>query len=95
MLPSNGLALKNKKLFLATFELFSGQYGQIFYKAFYARNEEKLQKEVHKYLLNYYDRGNVTEIDGNVYCYFNGEVAVKQHGWEEITDFEQIVNRLL
>ncbi len=95
MLPSNGLALKNKKLYLATFELLSGQYGQIFYKAFYARNEEKLQKEVHKYLRDYYDRGNVTEIDGNVYCYFNGEVAVKQHGWEKITNLEQIVNRLL
>ena len=95
MLPSNGLALKNKKLYLATFELLSGQYGQIFYKAFYARNEEKLQKEVHNYLRDYYDRGNVTEIDGNVYCYFNGEVAVKQHGWEEITNLEQIVNRLL
>lgn len=53
-----------RKLYLAAFELFSGQYGQIFYKAFYARNEEKLQKEVHKYLRDYYDRGNVTEIDG-------------------------------
>ncbi|MFZ3090088.1 MAG: hypothetical protein WA240_05615 [Nitrospirota bacterium] len=95
MCDRNIITSNGEKLYLAAFELFSGQYGQIFYKAFYARNEEKLQKEVHKYLRDYYDRGNVTEIDGDVYCYFDGEVAVKQHGWEEITNLEQIVNRLL
>ncbi len=26
---------------------------------------------------------------------FNGEVAVKNHGWQRITSFEQLVNKLL
>ncbi len=95
MCDKSAITSNGKRLYLATFELFSGQYGQIFYKAFYARNEEKLQKEVHKYLLNYYDRGNVTEIEGDVYCYFNGEVAVKNHGWEEIRNLDQIANKLI
>ena len=64
MCDRNIITSNGEKLYLIAFELFSGQYGQIFYKAFYARNEEKLQKEVHKYLRDYYDRGNVTEIDG-------------------------------
>jgi len=46
-------------------------------------------------LVNYYGRGNTSEIDKNVYFYFNGEVAVKQHSWEEITSFEQLINKLL
>lgn len=94
MCDKNVITPNGKKLYLATFELFSGQYGQIFYKVFYAKNEKTLQKEVHKYLLDYYGEGNVTKKEKNVYFYFDGEVSVEQHGWEEITDFQQIVNRL-
>jgi hypothetical protein len=82
VLTSNG-----KKLYLATFELISGQYGQMFYQAFYASNNKSLENQIHK--------GNNTSIEGNFYCYFNGEVAVKKHGWEEIISFKQLVNRLL
>lgn len=46
-------------------------------------------------IVNYYGRGNTSEIDKNVYFYFNREVAVKQHGWEEIKRFDQLVNKLL
>ena len=31
----------------------------------------------------------------DVYYYWNGEVAVKNQGWHEIKDLEQLVNRLL
>lgn len=49
----------------------------------------------HEYLINYYGDGNTSEIDGDVYYYWNGEIAVKNQGWQEITEFEQLVNRLL
>ena len=84
-----------KKLYLATFELTSGQYGQPFVKAFYAKNEKSLEKEIHKYLLAYYGDGNVSEVKHDVYYYFDGEVAVKDLGWQEVTNFKQIVNKLL
>lgn len=84
-----------EKLYLATFEFTCGEYGQFFEKAFHAKNEEDLKNKIHEYLNNYYDIGNNSEIDNNVYYYLDGEVAVKQHGWQEITDFEQLVNKLL
>ena len=84
-----------KKLYLATFELTSGQYGQPFVKAFYAKNEKSLEKEIHKYLLAYYGDGNVSEVKHDVYYYFDGEVAVKDLGWQEVTSFKQLVNKLL
>jgi hypothetical protein len=89
------VASNGKKLYLATFELFSGQYGQIFYKVFYAKNEKILQKEVHKYLLDYYGEGNVTKIEKNIYFYFEGEVSGEQHGWEEIKNFRQLIRKLM
>ena len=89
------LTVTGKKLYLPTFELISGQYGQIFYQAFYARNEKTLENKIHKYLKNYYDKGNNTSIKGRTYYYLDGEVAVKNHGWKEITSFEQLVNKLL
>ncbi|OGW62136.1 MAG: hypothetical protein A2Y48_04530 [Nitrospirae bacterium RIFCSPLOW2_12_42_9] len=95
MCEKNLTIVKGERLFLATFELFSGQYGQIFHKVFYAKSEKNLKKEVHKYLFDYYGEGNVTGIEKNIHYYFDGEVVVKQHGWEEITGFEQLVNKLL
>jgi hypothetical protein len=95
MIDKNVTASNGRKLYLATFEFVCGEYGQIFEKAFYAKDEERLEKEIHKYLNGYYGKGNTSEIDRNVYYYFNGEVAVKQHGWVEITYLEQVVNKLL
>jgi hypothetical protein len=46
-------------------------------------------------LINYYGEGNTSEVDGNDYYYWYGEIAVRQRGWEEITDFKQLVNKLL
>lgn len=94
-MQNNTIALNGTKLYLATFELTSGQYGQFFYQAFYARNKKSLENHIHKYLKNYYDKGNNTNIEGDVYYYFYGEVSVKNHGWEEITDMQQIIDKLL
>ena len=85
----------DQKLYLATFEFISGEYEQIFEKSFYAKNEKDLENKINEYLINYYGTGNTSEVDGNVYYYWNGEVAVKNRGWEEITDFKQLVNKLL
>jgi hypothetical protein len=90
----NLTTLNGKKLYLATFEFVSGEYGQFFEKAFYAKNEGDLEKQIHEYLVDYYGEGNTFEIDGNVYYYWHGEVAVKNHGWVEITELEQLVSRL-
>lgn len=95
MCNKNVTTSTGKKLYLATFELISGQYGQFFYQAFYARNGKNLENQIHKYLKNYYDQGNNTGIKDKTYYYFDGEVAVKNHGWEEITSFKQLVNKLL
>jgi len=85
----------DQKLYLATFEFMRGEYGQIFEKLFYARNEKSLKKQIHKFLNDYYGEENTSKIEGNVYHYLDGEVLVIQHGWEEITGFEQLVNNLL
>jgi len=95
MLPSNDLALKNKNLYLATFEFISGEYAQPFKKLFYAKEEGDLEKIIHEYLLDYYGRENTAEIDGSIYYFWHGEIAVKYRGWEEITDSKQIIDRLL
>ena len=94
MCDKNVITPKGKKLYLATFEFISGEFGQIFHQAFYARDEEQLEKAIHKFLVSYYGRGN-SEIDNDVYFYFNGEVAVKMHGWKEITSYKELVNQLL
>lgn len=45
--------------------------------------------------MDYYGIGNTSEVDMNVYFYWNGEVAVKKHGWEEIASVKQLVNKLI
>ncbi|OHC00010.1 MAG: hypothetical protein A3G70_08480 [Planctomycetes bacterium RIFCSPLOWO2_12_FULL_39_13] len=95
MFKTNVISSNEEKLYLATFEFISGEYEQSFEKAFYAKNVEDLENKIHEYLINYYGEGNISEIDGNVYYYWNGEVAVMNQGWQEIKDFDQLVNRLL
>ncbi len=95
MCKENVITSNGQKLYLATFELVSGMYGQMFEKAFYAKTEKSLEKQIHKFLNEYYDRGNTSKIDGNIYYYLDGDVAVKKHGWEEIASFDQLVNKLL
>jgi len=60
---------------------------------------QRMKKHYRKKSINTFwiinGEGNVTKKEKNVYFYFDGEVSVEQHGWEEITDFQQIVNRLL
>ena len=85
----------NERLYLATFEFVCGEYEQSFEKAFYAKDADDVDNKIHEYLKNYYGDGNTLEIDGNVYYYWNGGIAVKSQGWHEIQDFGQLVNRLL
>ena len=80
------LPTKNKKLYLAAFEFISGEYEQSFHRLLYAKNVKDLDKQVHRYLKDYYGNRNTSEIDDDVYYYWHGEIAVKYHGWEEITD---------
>ena len=77
-----------------TFEFVSGEYGQIFNKTFYAEDESDLENKIHDYLVDCYGRGNTSEIEDNVYYYWNGETAVKPVGWEEIVNLEQIAYKL-
>lgn len=95
MYETNVITSNGARLYLATFEFVSGEYGQIFEKAFYAEDEEDLENKIHEYLIDYYGEGNTSEIDEDIYYYWNGEVAVKNQGWQEITDFEQLVNKLI
>lgn len=95
MCDKNVLTSNGKTLYLATFEFICGEYEQIFEKVFYAKDEEHSKEEIHKYLIDYYGIGNTSEIDGNIYYYWHGEIAVKQGGWQEIEDYKQIVDRLL
>ena len=95
MCDQNLKTLKRKKLYFANFEFISGEYGQPFVKLFYAKGVRNLRKQIHEYLIDYYGAGNTSEIDENYYFYRFGEVAVKQYGWEEITDLRQLADRLL
>lgn len=95
MCDKNVITLNGERLYLATFEFVSGEYEQLFEKAFHAKNPRDLKRQIHAYLKNYYGAGNTSEIDGDRYYYWNGEVGVKIDVWEKITDLNQIVNRLL
>ncbi len=84
-----------KKLYLVAFKFVSGEYEQLFEKAFYAKDKKRLELEIHKYLFTYYGKGNTSQVENDVYFYFNGEIAVKDLGWQRITSFKQLVNKLL
>lgn len=90
VITSNG-----KKLYLATFEFVSGEYEQSFHRLIYAKNARDVDRKIKQYLRDYYGKGNTSEIDGDDYYYFYGEIAVKYCGRQEITDFQQIINKLL
>jgi hypothetical protein len=90
MCDKNLITSNGKKLYLSTFELISGQYGQFFYQAFYARNERNLENQIHRYLKNYYDKGNNTGIKEKTYYYLDGEVAEKGKGTVLIIDYCKI-----
>lgn len=95
MTNKNLTTSNGKKLYLATFEFISGEYEQSFHRLLYAKNAEDLDTQVRNYLKNYYETGNTSELDDDVYYYWHGEIAVKYCYCEEITDSKQIVDRLL
>lgn len=75
------LTPNNKKLYLITFEFVSGEYEQSFHRLVYAKNGEDADKQIYETLSNYYGAGNTSEIDGNDYYYWYGEIAVRYCGW--------------
>ena len=80
-----------KKKYIATFEFISGEYGQIFYKVFES-TEKGIEPEIEDWLRNYYGAPDEVEVDGNRYNY--GDVGVKYHGKEELTNTAQLLNKL-
>ena len=90
VITSNG-----EKLYLATFEFVSGEYEQSFQRLIYAKNARGVDRKIKNILSDYYGKGNTSQIDGDVYYYWHDEIAVKYCGRQEITDFEQIIRRLL
>lgn len=94
-MQNNTIALNGKRLYLAFFEFVSGEYEQSFHRFLYAKNEQDLEGQIKGYLKNYYGVGNTCQIEGDVYFYFYGEIAVKTTGWLEVKDFKQVVDMLL
>ncbi|MEW6002521.1 MAG: hypothetical protein AB1638_07755 [Nitrospirota bacterium] len=95
MYKKDVITQNGKKLYLATFEFVSGEYEQSFQRLIYAKNARDADRKIKKDLRNYYGEGNTSQIDGDIYYYWHGEIAVKYCGRQEITDFQQVVNRLL
>jgi hypothetical protein len=91
----NVITSNGKKLYLATFEFVSGEYEQSFQRFIYAKNAKDVDRKIKNYLKDYYGKGNTLEIDGDVYYYWYGEIAVKYCSRQEIKDFDQVVRRLL
>lgn len=91
----NVMTSNGKNLYLATFKFVSGEYEQLFEKAFYAKDKKRLEQEIHKFLFGYYGKCNTSQVENDVYFYFNGEIAVKDLGWQRVTSFKQLVNKLL
>jgi hypothetical protein len=93
MCNKNILTLNDKKLYLATFEFVSGEYEQSFQRLIYAKDDRDADRKIENILRDYY--GKASQIDGDIYYYWHGEIAVKYCSRQEIIDFQQIVNRLL
>ncbi len=81
------------KTYLATFEFISGEYGQMFMQVFAARNEREVERKIQHYLKNYYP-DDEAEHDDDTWFYFGGEVAVKDHGFQEIKNPMDVIERL-
>jgi hypothetical protein len=93
MCDKNILTSNSKKLYLATFEFVSGEYEQSFQRLIYAKDDRDVDRKIESILRDYY--GKTSQIDGDIYYYWYDEIAVKYCGRQEITDFQQTVNRLL
>lgn len=83
------------KLYLANFEFVSGENQQPFSCLFYAKSPAVLEKKINKYLRDYYGKEGFDEVDGDDYYYLGGQVAVKNCGWEEVINLQQVADRLM
>lgn len=80
------------KSYLITLSLISGEYEQTFHRIFKAKNTRMLDKKLHKYFIDYYPEGKKERDD--LYFYYGGEIAVKIEGYTEITDPQQVLDKL-
>ncbi|MCH9024259.1 MAG: hypothetical protein IH931_02915 [candidate division Zixibacteria bacterium] len=81
------------KTYLATFEFISGEYGQMFMQVFAARNEREVEKKIQHYLKTYYGDYEAG-CENDTWFYYGGEVAVKNHGFQEIKNPMDVIERL-
>jgi len=96
MCDKQAITSNGEKLYLATFEFVSGEFEQSFQRLIYAKNARDVDRKIKNILRDYYGKDNTSQIDGDVYYYFfYGEIAVKYCGRQKITDYKQIVDRLL
>lgn len=86
---------RKNKIYFVDFEFICGEYEQNFGKIFRAVNEKILEREIHKYLKNYYGKNHPTEITNDVYYYFGAEVGVKCTGWQEVKNFKELISKLI
>ncbi len=75
MCDKNILTSNSEKLYLATFEFVSGEYEQSFQRLIYAKNTKDVDRKIENILRDYY--GKASQIDGDIYYYWYGEIAVK------------------
>jgi len=84
-----------QKLHLATFEFLCGDFEHRFEKAFYAKDEIDLELKISQYLKVYFGEGEFSQVGENLFYYLEEGVAVEYLGYETITSFEQLVNKML
>lgn len=80
------------KSYLVTLTFASGEYEQTFHKIFKAKTTRSLDKKIHEYLITYYSEAKKER--ENLYFYHGGEIAIELEGYEEITDTQQVIDRL-
>lgn len=91
-----GVPVKNgMRLYLAKFEFISGENQQPFSCLFYAKSPAALEKKINKYLRGYYGKEGLDEVEGDCYYYLGGQVAVKNCGWEEVINLQQVADHLM
>lgn len=81
------------KSYLVTLTFVSGEYEQTFHKIFKAKTTHSLDKKTDKYLRNYYPEAKKERDD--LYFYYGGEIAIRIEGCQEITDLQQVIDRLV
>lgn len=89
------MADSKERLYFVRFEFICGEHEQTFGKAFYAEDEYELEAKIDEYLKNYYGKNSASEVEEDIYYYWDGEVGVKYVGWREINNLQELISELL